>query len=279
MGAAMLSVQVGASLAKSLFPAVGAQGATALRVTLAALILAAVLRPWRVRASEGWKALAAYGLSLGLMNLLFYAALQRIPLGVAVAVEFAGPLGVAVAGSRRRLDFAWIGLAAVGLLALAPLQGQSHPLDPLGLALALAAGGAWAGYIVSGRRAGQAHGAQATALGMAIAALIVLPFGVAQAGAGLLAPAVLPTALGVAVLSSVLPYTLEMFALTRIPTRVFGTLMSLEPAVAAVAGALILHEALSLRQTLAIATIMAASLGAALTLRAAATAAAPVGVD
>ncbi len=265
----MVSVQMGAAFAKQLFPLVGAQGATTLRVGLAALILLAVLRPWRRPvARNNWPVLVAYGVSLGLMNACFYAALARIPLGIAVALEFAGPLSVAVLTSRRFTDFLWIGLAAAGLAVLSPLGPQAHPLDPIGVALALGAGLFWGLYIIFGQKAGLAHGSQATAIGMSIAALVVLPLGVAQAGAALLSPAAFPVGVVVALLSSVAPYSLEMFAMPRIPVRVFGVLMSIEPAIAALMGWLLLHEALSTRQGLAIAAIMAASLGVALTIRA-----------
>ncbi len=267
MAVAMISVQVGASLAKGLFPAVGAMGATTLRVVIAALILVALLRPWRRRVARAdWPVLLAYGASLGLMNLCFYSALRTIPLGVAVAIEFAGPLTVAVVFSRRLSHFLWIGLAAAALLALAPIWRERHPLNPAGVALALAAGACWGAYIVFGEKSGRAAGSSATAIGMVVAALVVLAPGVIQAGPALLAAPILLTASGVALLSSVLPYSFEMFALTRIPVRVFGTLMSVEPAVAALIGWLLLHEALSPRQALAIAAIMAASLGATLTM-------------
>ena len=268
MGGSMVSVQLGASLAEGLFPAVGAQGATALRVGLAAVILLLAFRPWRRRPPRGaWPALLGYGLSLGAMNLLFYSALQTVPLGVAVALEFVGPLTVAVLGSRRRLDFACVALAAGGIVALSPLGGQLHAPPLTGVALALGAGACWGLYIVFGERAGSAHGAQATAIGMTVAALLVVPVGVAAAGAALLNPAIWAPALGVAMLSSVAPYTLEMFALTRIPVRVFGTLMSLEPAVAALAGLVVLHERLGLRACAAIGAIMVASLITTLSLR------------
>ena len=268
MGISMISVQLGASLAKGLFPLIGAPGATALRVGIAAVILMLAFRPWRSwPRRRAWPALCGYGASLGLMNLLFYSSLRTVPLGVAVAVEFIGPLGVAVLSSRRAGDFLAVGLALAGLLALLPLWRQAHRLDAGGVALALAAGVCWGLYIVFGKRAGAAHGAQATAIGMGVAALVATPLGVLQAGAHLFAPSILPTALAVAVLSSVVPYTLEMFALTRIPVRVFGTLMSLEPAVAALAGFAVLHETLSARQCVAIAAIITASLIATMSLR------------
>ena len=267
----MFSVQVGASLAKGLFPALGAQGATALRVTLAALILAVIFRPWRnLPPRTAWPVLLGYGAALGFMNLSIYTALETIPLGVAVALEFTGPLAVAVLSSRRWTDFLWVGLAVAGLAVLLPIWRQAHALNPIGVAFALVAGLCWALYMVFANRAGAAHGPGSTAIGMAIAAALALAVGGAHGGAALASPNLLLIGLGVALLSSVLPYTFEMFALTRIPLRVFGILMSVEPAIAAFMGWLILHEKLTLPQWGAIAAIMAASLGAALTMSAAA---------
>ena len=259
--AAMVSIQSGAALAKGLFPVVGAAGVTTLRVGFSALILLTVWRPWRRSPERGEiGAIALYGAALGLMNLLFYLALRTIPLGVAVAIEFTGPLAVALFGSRRALDFAWIGLAVLGLGLLLPL-GETSTLDPTGAALALGAGLCWAGYIVFGQRAGRAGGGRAVALGMAVAALVVAPVGIAEAGADLLVPATLGTGLVIAVMSSALPYSLEMFALTRLPRPAFGVLMSLEPAVAALAALALLGERLTLVQWGAIGCIVAASAG------------------
>lgn len=264
----MASIQVGAALAQHLFPVVGAQGTTALRVGLAALILLAIRRPSLTGVSRrDLAALGLYGASLGAMNLCFYLALRTIPLGVAVAVEFVGPLAVAAASHRSRLDILWLALAAGGLLLLAPIGGQA--LDPGGLLLALAAGVFWGLYILFGQAAARIGGGAATAFGMVVAAVIVIPFGVASAGMRLLDPAVLPVALAVAVLSSALPYSLEMFALPRLPRATFGTLMSLEPAIGALSGFLLLGQQLSLRQGAAIAAIIAASAGAGLSLIAA----------
>jgi inner membrane transporter RhtA len=266
---AMVSVQTGSAVAKGLFSQIGPEGVASLRVILAALILAVVFRPWRLRATRrAWPALVAYGVSLGLMNLTFYAALQRIPLGVAVAVEFAGPLGVAVLTSRLPLDFLWVGLAAAGIAALSPLAQDAHALDPVGLFLALGAGFFWGLYIVFGKTSGAEHGTGAAALGMAVAAVVAAPVALANVCSAMLEPRVLMGVVEVAILSSVLAYTLEMFALTRIPVRVFGTLMSLEPAIAALMGWLILRETLEARQCLAIGAIMVASLGVTLTARA-----------
>lgn len=265
----MASYQCGAALAKHLFPAVGAEGAAAYRLGLAALILLAWRRPWRnAHAHKDWRSLWGYGLAIGAMNLVFYLSLRTIPLGIAVALEFTGPLALALFGSRRWIDFVWIALVVAGLALLLPLREQALSLDPVGVAYALAAGVGWVLYIVLGRKAGAAYGADAVTLGTTIAALLVVPFGVAHAGATLLSPELLPFALGVAVLSSALPYTLEMIALVNLPSRTFGTLLSLEPAIAAVAGAAFLDERLSLLQWLAIAAIVAAAAGTALSLRA-----------
>lgn len=269
----MVSYQCGASLAKHLFPQVGAQGATAYRLGLSALLLLLWRRPWR-RSGTGqdtgrrdWRALWGYGLSMGAMNLVFYMSLRTIPLGIAVALEFTGPLALALFGSRRLLDFVWIALVVAGLALLLPLRRQMHALDPVGVMYALAAGVGWALYIVLGKKAGAAHGADAVTLGTSVGALLAIPFGIAHAGSALLSPTLLPYALGVAVLSSALPYSLEMVALTRLPARTFSTLLSLEPAIAALAGVALLGERLSLLQWLAIVTIIVAAAGTALSVR------------
>ena len=264
----MVSYQCGAALAKELFPLIGAQGATACRLGLGALILLLVRRPWRSpRRVRDVRALWGYGLSIGAMNLMFYMALRSIPLGIAVALEFTGPLALALFGSRRLLDFAWIALVLAGLALLLPLRGRLTRLDPVGVMYALGAGVGWALYIVLGQKAGAAHGADTVTLGTSIAALLAMPIGIAHAGSALFTPALLPLALGVAVLSSALPYSLEMVALTRLPTRTFGTLLSLEPAIAAMAGVGFLGEHLSVLQWLAIAAIIVAAAGTALSVR------------
>ncbi len=261
----MASIQIGAALAKGLFPAVGPIGAVTLRVVIAAILLCALARPWRVlRTATALRAVVVYGVALGGMNALFYAAIRTVPLGLATAIEFTGPLAVAVFSSRRPIDFVWIAMAVVGLLTLLPVGG-TESVDPTGAALALAAGVCWAAYIVVGRRAGAEHGMATTAVGMAVAALVVLPFGIASAGAALFTPSLLPLALGVAVLSSALPYSLEMFALPRLPAKTFGTFMSIEPALGALAGLVLLNEYLTGRQWLAIGIIIVASAGTTLT--------------
>jgi inner membrane transporter RhtA len=259
---AMLSFQAGASIAKQLIPAVGAPGTTALRLGLSAGRVTLQQRPWRhVPARAAWPAVLGYGLSLGTMNFVFYMAIRTIPLGIAVALEFTGPLGVAVAHSRRRLDYVWIVLAAVGLLLLLPIAPGSAHVDPVGVLFALAAGACWAAYIVFGQKAGRAHGAGASAWGMLIAACAIVPIGALDAGRALVSPAVLPLGAGVAVLSSALPYTLEMIALRDLSARTYGILMSVEPALAALVGLVVLGEALTASQWLAIAAVVGASIG------------------
>jgi inner membrane transporter RhtA len=265
---AMVTVQMGAALVKGLFPRVGVAGATTLRLWLASLMLLAVWRPWqKLPKPRETRSLLIYGVAMGVMNLCFYSALARIPLGIAVALEFSGPLAVAMAASRRAVDFVWVALAALGLVALLPLGVAHEPLSPSGIVFALVAGACWALYIVFGQKAGSLHGGMSAALGTVIGAVVITPFGVAQAGAALLDPEILPAACGVALLSSALPYSLEMFALTRLPTRTFGVLMSGEPALGALSGWYLLHERLSLVQWAAVASIMFASAGSAITSR------------
>ena len=264
----MVSYQFGASLAKHLFPAVGAQGATAYRLGLSALMLLLWRRPWRRSGlKRDWRVLWGYGLAMGAMNLVFYMSLRTIPLGIAVALEFTGPLALALFGSRRLIDFVWIALVVAGLALLLPLREQMRPLDPVGVMYALAAGVGWALYIVAGKKAGATYGVDAATWGTAIGALLVIPFGIAHAGSALLTPELLPFALGVAVLSSAVPYSLEIIALTVLPARTFSTLLSVEPAIAAVAGVALLDERLTLLQWLAILAIMIAAAGTALSVQ------------
>ena len=268
----MVFTQTGASFAKMLFPLVGAGGATALRLTLAALVLILVFRPWRKKLGPAqWRSVLLYGAAMGAMNLFFYAALEHIPLGIAVALEFTGPLAVALFGARKPLDFFWIALAVGGFALLLPWTQTSGDISPLGIVLALCAGACWAGYIVFGQRAGQSGakgsgGPHIAALGVATAAVIALPFGVATAGTSLIDPAILPLGLAVALLSSAIPYALDMVALPHIPARLFGILMSGQPALAALSGLFILGEVLSAGQVMGMAAIIAASVGATLTI-------------
>lgn len=265
---AMASIQSGASLAKSMFPLVGAQGTTTLRLIFASLIMLVLLRPWRARfTSSTLKSVIIYGLALGGMNFLFYMSLRSVPLGIAVALEFTGPLAVALYASRRAMDFVWIGLAVIGLLLLIPIGQTGAAIDLVGAGYALGAGVCWALYILYGQKAGAEHGIQTAALGVMVAALFVAPIGIVHAGSALLNPDLLPVAIGVAILSTALPYSLEMVALTRLPARTFGTLMSIEPAFGALSGLLFLNEVLSMAQWLAIAAIITASVGATLSMR------------
>jgi inner membrane transporter RhtA len=259
---AMVSFQAGASIAKQLIPLVGAPGTTALRLGMSAITMALVQQPWRRLPSRGaLPVVLVYGLSLGTMNFVFYMSLRTIPLGIAVGLEFLGPLVLALAHSRHRLDVLWIALAAIGLVLLLPISPAGAHLDPAGVLFALAAGACWALYIVFGQRAGRAHGASASTWGMIIAAIWIVPFGVASAGRALVAPGIVPKGFGVAMLSSALPYTLEMTALRRLATKTYGTLMSLEPAVAALAGLVFLGERLAFGQWIAIGAVMVASIG------------------
>lgn len=264
--AAMVSVNFGAAFAKQLFPAVGSEGVTALRVGLAAVMLAALSRPWRTPVARGDAFnLLVYGLMLGGMNLLIYRAFAHIPIGLAVAIETTGPLAVVVLSSRHARDFLWIGLALLGLWLLLPLRADAATLDPVGIAYALGAAFCWAMYIVFGKRASSLKGSDAVAWGMLVAALFTVPLGVAHAGDALFAPAVLASGLAVALLSSAVPYTLEMVALARLPQRVFGILVSAGPAIGALAGFVMLGEVLSAVQWIAIALIIFASAGSAAT--------------
>ncbi|MCF4994845.1 threonine/homoserine exporter RhtA [Pseudomonas syringae] len=264
---AMASIQSGASLAKSMFPIIGAQGTTTLRLIFASIIMLLLLRPWRAKlTAKSLRTVVVYGLALGGMNFLFYMSLRTVPLGIAVALEFTGPLAVAIYASRRAIDFLWIGLAAIGLLLLIPTGTATASIDLVGAGYALGAGVCWALYIMFGQKAGADNGVQTAALGVMIAALFVAPIGIVHAGAALLTPSLIPIAIGVAILSTALPYTLEMVALTRMPARTFGTLMSIEPAFGALSGLLFLQEYLSLSQWMAILCIISASVGATMTM-------------
>ncbi len=257
-----VSVQLGSAVALHLFVTLGPGGAALLRVGFAAIVLLGLWRPdVRGYSSRDLAMAALFGLTTAAMNLSFYLALDRIPLGVAVTLEFAGPLGVAVVGSRRLFDLIWVLLAAVGIVLLAPWGGLG--LDPLGAAFALLAGMFWAGYILlSSRVGGIFTGGRGLALALSVGGVALLPIGIPGAGAHLLQPYLLLGGLAVALLSGVVPYSLELEALRSLPTRVFGILMSLEPAIAATIGFLVLRQALGLRAVLALALVSVASFGA-----------------
>lgn len=264
---AMGSIQFGASVAKKLFPLAGVAGASSLRLFFAALVLLILFRPWKVHFTRAnIKSLAIYGVSLGLMNLSFYFALARIPLGIAVALEFTGPLAVAILSSKKKLDYIWAVLAGIGIYLLLPLKETSTSLDPLGMFFAVLAGFFWAMYILFGKKAGgELHGGVATSMGMMFAALVVIPWGVAIDTPAMFSMEALPLGIFVGVFSSAIPYALEMLALRKMPSQTFSVLMSLEPAIASLMGLLFLSEMLTMKQWLAILCVIVSSLGSALT--------------
>jgi inner membrane transporter RhtA len=258
---AIASVQLGATVATRLFVFLGPAGTVFLRVAFGAGILLAIARP-RLPRLDGrqWRAIVLFGLTIAGMNLCFYQAIARIPLGIAVTVEFIGPLGVAILGSRNALDFVWAAMAAAGV-ALLSFSGGA--VTTLGLLFALAAAAGWASYIVLGQRVGRlTPGTDGLALALGVGALALLPFGIAGAGSRLINIRNLALGLVVAILSSAIPFSLEFAALRRLSRQVFGVLMSLEPAVGAAAGFLFLGQRLSPRDLVAIALVMAASAGA-----------------
>jgi inner membrane transporter RhtA len=268
----LVTLCAGTSLAKGLFPYVGAEGTTTYRLVFSTLLLMAFWRPWR----RAWTwadvpILVLFGATLGLMNLLFYNAIKTVPFGLAIAVEFTGPLAVALWSSKKPLDFVWIVLAVAGMGLILPLGNasgadmQAAAIDPVGIAYALGAGACWAVYIVVGQRVADRIGAFATPMGMLVAALLVTPVGISVAGSSLLNPEWMLAGLGIALLSSAIPYSLEMYSLKHLPKQTFSILLSLEPAVGALAGWLVLSEQLSTQQLCAIGLIMAASMGSAMT--------------
>jgi inner membrane transporter RhtA len=268
----LITLCAGTSLAKGLFPHVGAEGTTTYRLIFSTLLLMAFWRPWR----RAWTwadapPLLMFGATLGIMNLLFYNSLKTVPFGLAVAIEFTGPLAVALWSSKKPLDFVWIVLAVIGMGLILPLGqhmgvgASTTALDPLGIAYALGAGFCWALYIVIGQRVADRIGAFATPMGMLVAAIVVAPFGIGVAGASLLNVEWMLMGLGIALLSSAIPYSLEMYSLKHLPKQTFSILLSLEPAVGALAGWLVLSEHLSTQQLCAIGLIMAASMGSAMT--------------
>ncbi|MGK5026099.1 EamA family transporter [Janthinobacterium sp. RB2R34] len=260
-----ISVNLGAAVAKHLFPVIGVEGITAYRVGFSALFLLAVFRPWRFSLTrKDVLNLLVYGSVLGLMNLLIYRAFALIPIGIAVAIEVTGPLAVAMLSSRRLRDLLAVSCAAFGLYLLLPLAGSPGSLNPVGVAYALGAATCWALYIIFGKRASSLQGGQAVAWGMTVAAMLTVPIGVAYAGTALLSSSLALMGLAIAMLSSALPYTLEIFALRRLPQGVFGMFSSAAPAVSALAAMAVLGEHLSLIQWLAIACIVLASAMAAL---------------
>jgi inner membrane transporter RhtA len=263
----IISVQLGAAVAKSLFDSLGPGGTVFLRIAFAALVLFLLVRP-KLGGHDraGYLVAGLFGLTLAGMNFSLYLAFDRIPLGVAVTLEFVGPLGVAVAGSRRLLDLLWVVLAAAGILLLAPLSVLGGmDLDPVGVAFALLAGCLWASYILLSARTGSTFpGGRGLVIALCVGTFVLFPFGIAGAGYALLDPKLLLAGFGVAMLSSAIPYSLELEALRKLPARVFGVLMSLDPAVAALAGLVVLGERLEMRAVAAIIFVTIAAAGASL---------------
>jgi inner membrane transporter RhtA len=263
---AMISIQIGASFAKNLFLELGPAGATSLRLFFGSVLLLVFWRPWReVIRSTQWKDLFLYGLSLGGMNLFFFFSLDRIPLGIAVALEFLGPLSVAIFHSKKKLDFVWATIALIGVILLMPVINEDQVLDLLGILYSLISGAFWGLYIIWGQQASKnLEPGPTAAWGMTFAALLVIPFTFFSLDFSKLNSSLLGTGFLVAILSSSIPYSLEMFALKKMPKKTFGILMSLEPAIGAIVGYLFLEEVLSLFQWLAIMLIIISSMGTAL---------------
>jgi inner membrane transporter RhtA len=262
---AIISVQFGAAIAKSLFPAIGAAGTASIRIGISALILLLVYRPNLKKITpKQWEIVIPYGLTLGAMNLIFYLAIERIPIGLAVTLEFIGPLLVAIFGSRRLIDYCWVLLAAAGIVLIAPWTNDR--VDPLGVLFALLAGALWAAYIVLGGKVSKImNGGQAVAIGMLFAAILILPFGFYENGLANLTPKFLGLGIALALLSSAIPFTLEMKALGQLPSRTFSILMSLEPAVASICAFVFLQENLSFYEIMAVVCVIIASVGSTLT--------------
>jgi inner membrane transporter RhtA len=262
------SVQFGAALASKLFAQAGPGGVVLLRLALSALMLTLAVRPsLRGRTRSDLLAVLGYGLILGTMNWSFYEALSRLPIGVAVTIEFTGPLAVAIGGSRRAVDGVWVLCAGAGVVLLA-VRGDSHDITAAGVVLALIAGACWAGYILISQRVGRTWAqVDGLALALCVGTLVVIPVGIVQGGTALLRPSMLLGGAAVAILSSILPYSLELIALRRLAAATFGLLMSLEPAVAAAAGVLVLGQPLHMITAVAIVLVVVASVGTTLTTR------------
>ena len=263
----MISVQGSASIAKYLFPVLGPEVMTAWRLTFSSVMLAMIFKPWRKAITkQALRYIILYGLAMGCMNLSFYNAISRIPLGIAVAIELTGPIMVAMFSGRRLADFIWLGIAVVGLGMLLPIHQASSELDPIGIVMALTAGACWACYILFGRKAGAIHGSSSVALGAIIASILLFPIGVWQSGSAMFSISLLPLIFLVSLLASAIPYGLDMVALPRLPAQTFSTLMSLSPVFAAFSGLIVLHEQLTHYQWLAIGLIILSSIGTVLSM-------------
>lgn len=264
---AMISMQSSGSFAKYLFGQFPILTVSAMRLLLGAMILALIFKIWQIHFRQiKWPAIISYGLALAGMNLLFYLSIDRLPLGIAVSFEFIGPLSVALFYARQKFDFVWVGLAILGLILLFPFDQAAQPLDPIGIAFALGAGACWALYIVAGQRPSGVSGNHTVCLGMFVGMLVLMPIALfAGMPAHTFEPMSLLYFMALAVLASALPFTLEMIALRNLSALSFGTLMSLEPAIAALSGFVFLGETLLWTQWLALATIISASVGCTVT--------------
>lgn len=263
----MISVQGSASMAKYLFPVLGPEGMTAWRLFFSAIMLVIIFKPWQKPMTKlALKYILLYGIAMGCMNLCFYNAIARIPLGIAVAIELTGPIMVAMCSSRRLTDFIWLAIAVIGLVMLLPIDQATNNIDPIGILLAFSAGSCWACYIVFGRKAGAIHGSSSVAIGSVIASFLLFPIGVWQCGSVMFSVELLPLVFVVALLASAIPYGLDMIALPKLPAQTFSTLMSLSPVFAAFSGLIVLHEQLSHYQWLAIVFIIVSSIGTVLTM-------------
>ena len=262
---AIVSVQCGAAIAKGLFPEIGAAATASLRIGLSAVILLVAFRPKLSELNaKQWKYVILYGLSLGAMNMIFYFAIERIPIGLGVTLEFVGPLVLAIFSSKKAVDFIWVILAAVGIALIAPWTDKG--LDLIGVLLALLAGAFWAAYILLGGRISKImKGGEAVAVGMLFATILILPFGFAGGGLNHLNPKLLALGAALALLSSAIPFTLEITALKQLPPRTFSILMSLEPAMASLAAFVFLQEYLTVVECAAVACVVIASAGSSLT--------------
>jgi inner membrane transporter RhtA len=263
----MISVQASASLAKYLFPLLGPEAMTAWRLFFSTILLSIIFKPWsKTINKQAIKYIILYGIAMGCMNLSFYNAISRIPIGIAVAIELTGPIMVAMFSGRKLTDFIWLGIAIIGLIMLLPIHQASNDLDPIGILLALCAGNCWAGYILFGRKAGELYGASSVAVGSIVASLLLFPIGVWQSGSAMFSIDLLPLIFIVSLLASTIPYGLDMMALPRLPAQTFSTLMSLSPVFAALSGLIVLHEQLTYYQWLAIMFIILSSIGTVLTM-------------
>ena len=265
---AIISLQTGASLAKSLFSIVGATGIMSLRLGLGTIILCIILKPWKIRfVDSNFIQLLIYGVSLGTMNFTFYLSISTIPIGLAVALEFIGPLTVSLISLRNLKDFIWVFIAIIGLYFLLPFQTKIENIDLHGEILAICAGICWAIYIIAGQRTGTKYGSVSAAIGFIIASIIFVPLGLIFAKKGIWQWQILPSSFLVALLSTVIPYSLEMVVLTKLPSRTFSILMSLEPAMATLSGMIFLGETLTFKQYIGLLAIIISSIGSILTIK------------